>query len=46
MARELDETYPNSRLELWDHVGHSPQIEDRDRFRSLLASFLEGAAMT
>lgn len=43
MARELNDTYPNSRLELWLGVGHSPQVEAPERFRALLAEFLEGS---
>ncbi len=31
------------RLELWEHIGHSPQIEDPERFNHLLAEFLKGA---
>ena len=29
-----------ARLELWEHIGHSPQIEDPERFNHLLAEFL------
>lgn len=43
MAHELDDTYPNTHLELWEDVGHSPQIEVPDRFRALLEGFLEGS---
>ena len=32
------------RLELWEHIGHSPQIEDPERFNHLLAEFLKGVA--
>lgn len=32
---------PGARLIRWGEVGHSPQIEDPDRFRDLLAEFLE-----
>lgn len=46
MARELAQAYPHTRLELWDGVGHSPQIEDPERFGDLLETFLEGVDMT
>ena len=32
-----------ARLELWEHIGHSPQIEDFERFNHLLNDFLKGA---
>ena len=43
MAQELEDVYPNTHLELWEEVGHTPQIEVPDRFRTLLAQFLEGS---
>lgn len=46
MARELAGAYPDTHLELWDGVGHSPQIEDPERFGHLLETFLEGVDMT
>ena len=46
MAREAANAYPNADLLLWDDIGHSPQIEDPERFQKLLVDFLEGAAMT
>ena len=50
IARRTADAYSNSRLELWDGVGHSPQLEAPERFNSLLAQFLGtepgGAAMS
>ena len=41
IARRTAAAYPNARLELWQGVGHSPQIEAPQRFNRLLAEFLE-----
>ncbi|HEX7004342.1 MAG TPA: alpha/beta hydrolase [Trueperaceae bacterium] len=40
IARRTAAAYPNSRLELWQGVGHSPQVEAPQRFNRLLAEFL------
>ncbi len=46
MARETAQTFRGAfegvRLELWDQIGHSPQIEDPERFNHLLGEFLKG----
>jgi len=36
---------PNARLVIWDDVGHSPQIEQPDRFAHLLLDFIESKGM-
>jgi pimeloyl-ACP methyl ester carboxylesterase len=36
------ELIPDAHLIRWQGAGHSPQIEAADRFRGLLADFLEG----
>lgn len=41
VARRTAAAYPDSRLELWEGVGHSPQIEAPERFNQLLTHFLE-----
>jgi pimeloyl-ACP methyl ester carboxylesterase len=41
-ARATHEAYPDSILESWDGVGHSPQVEAPERFNILLSQFLEG----
>lgn len=40
VARAAAEAYPHGRLETWDDVGHSPQIEAPGRFRTLLGEVL------
>lgn len=40
IARSTAAAYPNSRLELWQGVGHSPQVEAPERFNRLLTDFL------
>lgn len=40
MARKTAQAFPNARLELWQDVGHSPQIEAPERFNTLLENFL------
>ena len=40
MARETAGAFGDARLELWDDIGHSPQIEDPARFNHLLEAFL------
>jgi pimeloyl-ACP methyl ester carboxylesterase len=42
MARETAAAYPDARLELPSHLGHSPQIEDPAWFNKRLYAFLEG----
>lgn len=50
IATRTAAAYPNSRLELWQGVGHSPQVEAPERFNELLGRFLAvetgGAAMS
>ena len=41
VARRTAAAYQNSRLDLWEGVGHSPQVEAPERFKRLLESFLE-----
>ena len=43
-AQETAAVFGAARLELWDDIGHSPQIEDAERFNHLLAEFLGGLA--
>lgn len=40
MAQATAAAFPNARLELWEGVGHSPQLEEPARFRQLVADFL------
>lgn len=42
-ARRTAAAFPGARLELWSGVGHSPQLEDPERFAALLVDFLGGA---
>ena len=42
MAARTAAAYPNGRLAAMSGLGHSPQIEDPERFRVLLTEFLEG----
>ena len=42
MAARTAAAYPNGRLAAMSGLGHSPQIEDPARFRTLLSEFLEG----
>ena len=44
MARKTIKAFPNGRLELWQEVGHSPQIEAPERFNKLLEDYLQGLA--
>ena len=44
VAQETAAAFGEVRLELWDDIGHSPQIEDAERFNHLLAEFLVGLA--
>jgi len=41
MARATARSIPGARLELWPEAGHSPQIEQPERFNARLAEFLE-----
>jgi pimeloyl-ACP methyl ester carboxylesterase len=41
IARRTAASYRRTRLELWQGVGHSPQIEAPERFNELLTSFLK-----
>ena len=43
MARRTAVAFQTARLELWEEVGHSPQIEAPERFNALLADFLKTA---
>lgn len=40
MARRTAAAFETSRLELWEEVGHSPQLEAPERFNALLSSAL------
>ena len=40
MARRTVNAFGDARLELWQSVGHSPQIEAPERFNKLLQTFL------
>ena len=42
LAASTAAAFPAGRLEHWAEVGHSPQIEDPQRFNTLLTEFLEG----
>ena len=42
-AREVVESAPNGRLEVFEGVGHFPNTERPDRFNELLREFLEAA---
>ena len=42
MARESAAAFEAAQLELWDDIGHSPQIEDPKHFNHLLGEFLKG----
>ena len=41
MARHTAAAFKTSRLELWEEVGHSPQLEAPERFNALLTHFLK-----
>lgn len=43
-AREVVESAPNGRLEVFEGVGHFPNTERPDRFNELLREFLEAAS--
>ena len=40
VARKTVKAFPNAKLELWQEVGHSPQIEAPERFNALLMDYL------
>jgi pimeloyl-ACP methyl ester carboxylesterase len=40
-ARQLHELIPQAQLEVFDGIGHLPNLEDPDRFNSTLRAFLE-----
>lgn len=42
MARETAAAFPGARLEIWEHVGHSPMAEDPESFKRLVAGFAAG----
>lgn len=42
MAQETAQAFPNAELELWQGIGHSPQVEDPARFNQRLNNYLEG----
>lgn len=42
MARETAAAFPRSRLQIMEHVGHSPLVEDPAGFVRLLAAFVAG----
>jgi pimeloyl-ACP methyl ester carboxylesterase len=46
MARATAAAYAGAQLVTWDGVGHSPQIEDPERFATLLDAFVGGRPMT
>jgi pimeloyl-ACP methyl ester carboxylesterase len=43
-AREIAAAAPNGRLEVFEGVGHFPNVERRNRFNELLREFLQAAA--
>lgn len=43
-AEEVHETFPGSKLEILEEAGHFPWIEQPERFRAVLGSFLDGLA--
>ena len=43
-ARAAQQTLPNSRLELFEGVGHFPHCEAPERFCRVLAEFMESTA--
>jgi pimeloyl-ACP methyl ester carboxylesterase len=42
-AREIAASAPNGRLEIFEGVGHFPNVERRNRFNELLEEFLQAA---
>lgn len=40
-AQELERGIPDSRLEIFEHTGHSPQLDEPDKFREVLQDFLK-----
>ncbi|HUI69190.1 MAG TPA: alpha/beta hydrolase [Spirochaetia bacterium] len=44
MARETVQAFPNARLEILEHVGHSVVVEDPSRFAALVWQFISGMA--
>ena len=43
-ARAMHASIPDSRLEIFDGIGHMPNLEDEDRFNRHLHEFLPNAA--
>ena len=43
-AEGMHAAIPNARLEIFEGIGHMPNLEDEDRFNRLLHEFLETAA--
>ena len=41
-ARQMQEAIPGARLEVFEGVGHLPNLEDADRFNAVLHEFLAG----
>ncbi|HPE35655.1 MAG TPA: alpha/beta fold hydrolase [Spirochaetales bacterium] len=42
MDRETAAAYKNAKLSIWDDAGHSPMVENAERFRKELLDFLAG----
>jgi len=42
MARETAAAFPSARLEIIEEVGHSLIVEDPERFKAILAEFIDG----
>jgi pimeloyl-ACP methyl ester carboxylesterase len=40
VAYELHELIQNSRLEIWEGIGHCPMMEDPGRFNDCVAAFV------
>ncbi len=45
IARATADAYPNGQLLTWPGVGHSPQLEDPEKFNQTLEQFLKGGPM-
>jgi proline iminopeptidase len=43
-SQEIVSLIPGSRLEVFDHSGHMPMFEERERFQAVLRTFLREAA--
>jgi proline iminopeptidase len=44
-SEEMDREIPDSQLVIFEHSGHSPQVEETDKFREVVQDFLQARVL-